>query len=181
MVYQYVVVLKNQYNRYIDLMGIFLSIFSVICFTNELLTESQPSLAYLIGSVAIVLVLAWNIFQMSKKKKVYYSRTLLIASLVWWKMPYFEWLTFVFIILAFLEYQAKYSLEIGFSDKEIIINYLFRKKYHWKQFSNIILKDDILTLDFVNNRILQREVEDDEENDAYEDEFNDYCRRRLGN
>jgi hypothetical protein len=180
MVYQYVVVLKNQHNRYIDVLGIILSLFSVVCFTNELIIEPGINVAYLLGSIAIILVLAWNIWQSLKKNKVYYSRSLLIAALVWMKMPYFNWLLFVFIILAFLEYQAKYALEIGFSDNEIIINTLFKKKYKWKQFSNIVLKDDILTLDFSNNRIIQREVEDDEENEADEEEFNAYCRKKLG-
>jgi hypothetical protein len=42
-----------------------------------------------------------------------------------------------------------------------------------------VLRDGLLTLDFTNNRILQREVEDDEDDDADEDEFNDYCRKQL--
>ena len=95
------------------------------------------------------------------------------------KMPYFQWLVFLFIILALLEYQAKYSIEIGFSDNEIVINSLFKKRYSWKDFSNIVLRDGLLTLDFTNNRILQREVEDDEDDDADEDEFNDYCNKQL--
>jgi hypothetical protein len=105
----------------------------------------------------------------------------LIAALVWMKMPYFQWLVFVFIILALLEYQAKYAIEIGFADNEIVFNSLFKKRYNWSAFSNIVLKDGLLTLDFTNNRILQREIEDDEEDDADEDEFNEYCRRQLGN
>ncbi|THU32416.1 hypothetical protein FAM09_26860 [Niastella caeni] len=181
MVYQYVVTLKNQNNRYIDILGLILSIFSVVCFTLELLRSSNVSVAYLIGSVAVPGIIAWNLFQTSKKRKVYYSRALLIAALVWMKMPYFQWLVFVFIILALLEYQAKYAIEIGFSDNEIVFNSLFKKRYHWKQFSNIVLRDGLLTLDFTNNRILQREVEDDEEDDADEDEFNEYCRKQLAN
>lgn len=179
MVYQYVVTLKNQNNRYIDLLGLLLSIFSVICFTWELIHSGNVSVAYLIGSVAVLGFIAWNLAQTAKKRKVYYSRALLIAALVWMKMPYFQWLVFVFIMLALLEYQAKYAIEIGFSDNEIVFNSLFKRRYHWKQFSNIVLKDGLLTLDFSNNRILQREVDDDEEDDADEDEFNEYCRNQL--
>jgi hypothetical protein len=179
MVYQYVVTLKNQNNRYIDILGLLLSIFSVICFTWELVHSGNVSVAYLIGCVAVTGFIVWNLLQTSKKRKVYYSRALLIAALVWMKMPYFQWLVFVFIILALLEYQAKYAIEIGFADNEIVFNSLFKKRYHWKQFSNIVLKDGLLTLDFTNNRIVQREIEDDEEDDADEDEFNEYCSRQL--
>lgn len=181
MVYQYVVTLKNQNNRYIDILGLLLSIFSVVCFTWELIRSNNVSVAYLIGSVAVLGFVIWNLTQSAKKRKVYYSRALLIAALVWMKMPYFQWLVFVFIILALLEYQAKYAIEIGFSDNEIVFNSLFKKRYHWKQFSNIVLKDGLLTLDFINNRILQREIEDEDDSEADEDEFNEYCKRQLAN
>jgi hypothetical protein len=179
MVYQYVVTLKNQNNRYIDILGLLLSIFSAVCFGLELVHSNNVSVAPLIGVIAVPGFVIWNLLLQAKKRKVYYSRALLIAALVWMKMPYFQWLAFVFIMLALLEYQAKYAIEIGFADNEIVFNSLLKKRYDWKQFSNIMLKDGLLTLDFNNNRILQREVEDDEEDDASEEEFNDYCSRQL--
>ncbi|WP_276483221.1 hypothetical protein [Paraflavitalea pollutisoli] len=179
MIYQYVVSLKNKQTRSIDLIGLLLAILSVLFFVREMLLSAGVHVAYLVGSIAVVAVLVWNVVQASKGKKVYYSRALLIAALVWMKMPYFQWLTFVLIILALLEYQAKYALEIGFADKEIVVNSLFKKRYQWSQFDNIVLKDGLLTLDFTNNKILQREVEDDEEDDADEEEFNAYCRHQL--
>jgi hypothetical protein len=181
MVYQYVVTLKNQNNRYIDILGLILSLFSVVSFTLELVGSRNVSVAYLIGAVVVLGIVIYNLVQQAKKRKVYYSRALLIAALVWMKMPYLQWLVFLFIILALLEYQAKYAVEIGFADNEIVINSLFKKRYSWKQFSNIVLRDGLLTLDFTSNRILQREVEDDEDDDADEDEFNDYCRKQLAN
>jgi hypothetical protein len=179
MVYQYVVTLKNNSHRYIDIMGLILSLFSVACFLHALIYSGYASLAYLLGAGFVTGMVIWNQYRIARKKKVYYSRALLIAALVWMKMPYFQWLAFVFIILTLLEYQAKHAVEIGFSDKEIIINSLFKKRYRWNQFNNIILKDSLLTLDFTSNRLLQREIEDDEESEADEDEFNDYCRQQL--
>lgn len=180
MIYQYVVTIKNQQTRYIDILGFLLSAVSALVFGYELLAAEQVSLAYLIGTVAILLVLGWNLYQsLRNKRKVYYSRALLIAALVWMKMPYFQWLSFVFIILALLEYQAKYAVEIGFSDQEVVINTLIKKRFSWNQFSNIILKDGLLTMDFHSNKLLQREVEEDEEDDADEEEFNHYCKSRL--
>ena len=179
MVYQYVVTLKNQNNRYIDILGLLLSIFSIVCFTLELLRSQNVSLAYLMGAVAVLGFVVFNLTQQAKKRKVYYSRALLIAGLVWMKMPYFSWLLFVFVMLALLEYQAKYSTEIGFSDNEVVVNTLFKKRYDWTQFTNIVLKDGLITLDFANNHIVQREVEDDEDDDADEDEFNEYCHYQL--
>ena len=144
-----------------------------------MIKSGEASVAYLFGTIFIAVVLLWNIYQSRNNKKVYYSRALLIASLVWMKMPVLQWLSFVFIVLAFLEYQAKYAVEIGFSENEIVMNSLFKKRYEWSDFNNIVLKDGLLTMDFKNNKLLQKEVQDDEEDDADEDEFNEYCRKQL--
>ncbi|HEU4608712.1 MAG TPA: hypothetical protein VFS31_11430 [Chitinophagaceae bacterium] len=180
MVYDYVVTLKNQQSRYLDLLGFLLSFSSMLFFIRELLLSEAPGLAYLLGAIFIALLLAWNLYRSLRlHKKVFYSRALLIAALVWMKMPYFQWLSFVFIMLALMEYQAKYAVEIGFSANEIVMNRLFRKRFSWNQFQHIVLKDGLLTLDFTNNKILQREIEEDEEDDADEDEFNQYCAHQL--
>lgn len=180
MIYHYVVTIKNQHSRLIDIIGFLLSGVSVLFFVIEMINSVSVGLAYLLGSVFIIAVLAWNIYQSRRRRrKVYYSRALLIAALVWMKMPYFQWLSFLFIILALLEYQAKYSVEIGFSDKEIVLNTFFKKKYSWAHFSNIVLKDGIITLDFANNKVWQREIDEDEEDDASEEEFNHFCQSQL--
>lgn len=181
MIYQYVVVLKNQHTRYINILGFLLGLLSIAFFVKELLDTGQLGFVYLIGVIFIAGVLAWNVYQsVYKHRKVYYSRALLIAALVWMKMPYYQWLSFVFIILALLEYQAKYAIEIGFSDNEIKFNTLLKKRYNWSDFTNIILKDGLLTLDFASNKIFQREIEDDDDEDeADEKEFNEYCQRQL--
>ena len=181
MIYQYVVVLKNQNTKYINILGFLLALLSTVFFVKELLQPGQTGFVYLVGVLFIICVLIWNVYHsVYKGKKVYYSRALLIAALVWMKMPYYQWLTFVFIILALLEYQAKFAVEIGFSDNEIKFNTLFKKRYQWSDFSNIVLKDGLLTLDFANNKIFQREIDDDDDDDdADEKEFNDYCQRQL--
>lgn len=181
MIYQYVVVLKNQHSQYINIVGFLLGLLSIAFFVKELLEPGGTGFVYLIGSLFVAGVLGWNVYHsVYKHKKVYYSRALLIAALVWMKMPYYQWLSFIFIILALLEYQAKYAVEIGFSDNEIKFNTLIKKKYRWGDFVNIVLKEGMLTLDFANNKIFQREIEDDDDDDdADEREFNDYCQRQL--
>jgi hypothetical protein len=58
---------------------------------------------------------------------------------------------------------------------------LFPKKINWNELNNVVIKDDLLTIDFKNNTLFQAYT-DDEEDDEYEvgdDEFNAYCRERL--
>ncbi len=71
-------------------------------------------------------------------------------------------------------YYVSPSVEIA--DTIITIKKTFsRKQYSWDDFSNIVLKDDLLTLDFKNNKVLQLEVE----NNAGDNPFNEYCRKKL--
>jgi len=45
----------------------------------------------------------------------------------------------------------------------------------------VVIKDDLLTMDFKNNTLLQAYTDDeeDEEYDVVDEEFNQYCKRQL--
>jgi hypothetical protein len=83
--------------------------------------------------------------------------------------------------MALLERNALLSPEIGFSRDHVRFNGWPEKKYNWSEFSNIILKDGILTIDFRNNKLFQKETDDSEnpDYDGTEEEFNDFCAEQL--
>jgi drug/metabolite transporter (DMT)-like permease len=185
--YQYVVILKRDSDRTIDMISILLCFFSALSFLFEQSHAQHPNFFLILAALLILAGTLLNIFLSGKKKRqagtrppqVRYKYLLLIAGIGWLAMTYLQWLSAFFFLLTFLEYQAKYPLEIGFSHDRVVINTLFKKRFDWSAFNNIILKDGLLTLDFKNNRLLQKEVIDDEEGEADEDEFNDYCQGRL--
>jgi hypothetical protein len=175
--YTYVIVLRNESARYVNVIGFFLTAGSALMFTREMLVRNQIIIPYLLGVVFITLLLFWNLYAYYRTdRQIYYSKALLIAGLVWMRMPYFEWLVFVLPVLALLEYQAKLPPEIGFSDDHIVFNRLLKKKFGWKDIDNVVLKDGLLTIDFVNNKLFQREI-DSGENEATEQEFNEWATR----
>jgi len=177
--YPYVIVLRNETSKYVNVFGFLLSMGSAVMFAREMLFRQTIILPYLAGLVFIAGLLAWNAYVYYKtEKEIYYSKALLIAGIVWTRMPYFQWLVAVFAFLALLEYQAKRSPEIGFAEDYIIFNNLFRKKVPWNEIENVMLKDGLLTIDFKNNRILQREI-DSGESEASEQEFNDWVKMRI--
>jgi hypothetical protein len=170
--YTYVIVLRNETSRYVNIVGFLLTAGSALLFTQEMIARNQVIVPYIIGVVFIAGLLLWNAYLYFRTdKEIRYSKALLVAALVWMKMPYFQWLLIVFAILAVLEYQAKLSPEIGFSDEQVVFNRLFRKKYSWSEIDNVVLKDGLLTIDFKNNKLFQKEI-DSGENEASEMEFN---------
>ncbi len=178
-VFNYIIVIRNERELFVNIIGLLLSVGSALLFAREMIEHQTWLIPQTLGIVFIVGVVVYNLI-MSKRDNVtvYYSKSLLIAGLVWMKMPYGEWLLFAFIVLALLEYQAKHPLEIGFSGKEIVFNTLFKKRYNWSDLTNVVLKDGLLTVDFKSNRIFQKVI-DDGESEASEEEFNLWAGEQL--
>jgi hypothetical protein len=179
--YQYVVILKKDGERATDLLSILLCFLSSIIFLYVQFSGLRNGYFLCGAAVLILLGLGWNMIVWRKsRERVRYRYLLLLAGLGWLGMPFLPWIAVFFLLLSFLEYQTKRPLEIGFDQDRVVINSLIRQRHDWSVFNNIVLKDGLLTLDFKSNRLLQKEVaDDDEEDDADEDEFNAYCRGRL--
>jgi hypothetical protein len=92
--------------------------------------------------------------------------------------PYLSWLAFVYVAAAVLEKQVKFPEEIAFDNDEVIINSFPKKRYTWDAFQNIVLKDGLLTLDYKNNTLFQKQIESSVEKEL-EDAFNLFCQERL--
>jgi len=178
--YQYIVTLRRDNSKTIDLISILLCCFSALNFLYAQ-THADQINYFLILAATIVLAGTLINFFTSKRssRQVRYKYWLLVSGLGWLGMPYLQWISACFLLLAILEYQAKYPLEVGVTGDRVVINTLIKKQYTWSAFNNIMLKDGLLTLDFKSNRLMQKEVLDDEEGEADEQEFNDYCKERL--
>ncbi len=164
-----------------NIIGFLLSFGSVVLFLREMILRQQLIVPYLAGIIFVILLILWSWYiAVKKEKEMYYSKALLIAGLVWTKMPYMQWLIVVFVLLALLEYQAKLAPEIGFSADHFVFNGLFKKRYRWSEIENVVLKDGLLTIDFKNNKLFQKEI-DTGENEAGEGEFNGWVRDKLNN
>jgi hypothetical protein len=196
--YQYLVILKKESERTTDLLSFLLCLFSAMFFLYFAVHfqrfSSSKSLdsgfAYSIPlssqtfylCLVAVIIIAGLIFNLirRRRKQVRYRSFLLLAAVGWIAVTPMPWIAAIFVILFFLEHQTKRPLEIGFDLDRIVINSLIRRRYAWTDLTNVVLKDDLLTLDFKNNKLLQKEVVDDEDEDnADEEEFNMYCRQRL--
>jgi hypothetical protein len=66
----------------------------------------------------------------------------------------------------------------SFTDGEVTLKKtLVTKKYTFNSFNNLVLKDNLLTLDFKNNKVLQLEVEAD--TNISEASFNQFCVQQI--
>jgi hypothetical protein len=186
--YKYVVILKNDRERATDAISALLCLFSAGIFLHSSYQHVQPNYLGLAIATLLTVGLAVNLILGRRRPTagyrsappVRYRYWLLLSAVGWFALTTTPWFGAFFVLFCILEYQAKRPLEIGFNDDRIVINNIVRQWHDWSAFNNVILKDGLLTLDFKNNRLLQKEIaDDDEEDDADEEEFNAFCRSRL--
>ena len=176
--YDYVVTLKRENARKTDTVSFLLLLFSFLIFSYTI--YSRGFSFFLCAAMLILLIgLLINLFLSLKTKDLHFRNWLFVAGLLWLGMPFLQWLFLPFVFFALLEAQTKYPLEIGFYSEGIVINSLFKKKISWAAMESVILKDGLLTLDYKDNTLMQKEVLDDDDPEANEDEFNDYCHSKL--
>lgn len=85
------------------------------------------------------------------------------------------WLGLLMALLSALYYLSQKKGAIRIRKENISYPSLFQKELEWKELNNVILKDDILTIDLADDRIIQIEIKEA----VNEKEFNDFCREQL--
>jgi hypothetical protein len=138
---------------------------------------------YWVNIVMVGFIIFSFIFAMMRQPDsesvVTFKWPLYAAAFLWLMYPlHMPAVAIFFIIAALLERQIKFPQEIGFSADGITFNIFPFKHYHWKDVKNVVIKDDVITIDFNNNKIIQRDIEPAELTEE-EDEFNRFCSQQL--
>jgi hypothetical protein len=79
------------------------------------------------------------------------------------------------ILMGILYYFSLQKLSFVFNNTSVKKMNFPPAEYPWNKFSNVLLKDNILTLDFDNNKLIQWEIE----NYVNESEFNEFAQEQL--
>ena len=88
------------------------------------------------------------------------------------------WFTLLHLLLSFLDTISTSALHVSINKEGIIYPSFPEKKIAWEELQNVVLKDGILTIDFMNDTLLQAYVDTDNTT-TDETVFNQYCREQL--
>lgn len=175
----YLFVLKNEKTRlYRQIASIFIG-FNIIASTW--IAVSRPFsitgfLFYLLLPFLICLFLFYRSRFINKNEKAAQTIGLMIISLPWiWLGLYL--VAFAVILFSVFYSISQRSLQVSVSNEMISYPSFPKKNIGWNELRNMVLKDGLLTIDLVNNRLIQQEVE--EFNSPDEKEFNEFCRSQL--
>lgn len=81
------------------------------------------------------------------------------------------------VVLGILYHFSLQKLELIVDKNSIRKTNFPKSEYTWDVFSNVLIRDNILTLDFNNNRLMQVEI--DNEKTIDEDTFNQFAKEQL--
>jgi heme/copper-type cytochrome/quinol oxidase subunit 4 len=180
-VYDYVVVLKNNNKSVIEKTGWMLSLMSLLPISIMIYQAPGSFLSYLLLLVVAMLMVSLYMDK-RKKKRIQFLSLLICIGIGLISVSGNLLLGILYVIAGISERFLSSNIEIGFSDQQIVRKGITTKTYAWNELKNVIIKDDLLTIDFKNNTLLQAYTDDqeDEEYDVEDEEFNEYCRKRLG-
>lgn len=179
--YNYLVTLRKNVDGKINAISIIL-LFISICiffFTAIKLWGTVNQHISIICFVITALVITWIFLGLFTNKVKNYRLALLLAGAFFFFKPFeFTWLGVLFIVIALLEKQAKFPQEIGFDEQGVTTNSIPSRFYAWADLKNVLIKDNLLTLDFKTNRLYQKEIQN-KVSKTIEVEFNAFCQSKL--
>jgi hypothetical protein len=178
-IYPYIIELKRPSYRATDFISQLMLLISLSAFFYVLFQRLVIG-NYTIYTCIVGIVAWWGycLWLINKDQIPYFRIGLFIAALNWWYMPSGKWISAIYILAGILEKQAKFPQEVAFDESEMVINSFPKKRYDWSDLTNVVLKDGILTIDFKNNKLVQKEIQSGS-NARDEREFNEFCMNML--
>ena len=108
-----------------------------------------------------------------------FPETVFFITAVLWLL----WGNYLFAILmvlfSLLSYFANKKQQIIFSEEGIEYPSFPAKNYSWAETEQVIFKDDILTIDLKNNKLIQLNIDPQIAATIDSQHFNDFCRKQL--
>lgn len=184
--YNYIITLRHTSYSTINAISLLMLVLALALFTYTAWAQWGSAVyhnAAILYAVISSIIVAWCIYCLSFAKKLkripYYRIALATAAVGWFTEPVNNyWIGALYLLAALAERQVKFPMEIGIDETGITFNSLPARSRAWNEIENMVLKDGILTIDYKNNKIFQKEIETDVSN-ALEQEVTAYCRQQL--
>jgi hypothetical protein len=140
---------------------------------------SQKVIAVIVIAVYCIVTAVFFLLKTKFKLSVYQSLVFGLMIVFW--LTQAAWLPAIICIAAivFAYKILKTKSTAVFSTQNITLTKsLFKKVYNWAVIENVVLKDNLLSVDFKNNQLIQVEIAN-ESAPVDEKNFNQFCKLQL--
>ena len=172
---QFEVTLKNEKVKFYKSIALLLVILNLAVFIYLLIADVhfyEVAAALLLSAFYIIYLL----YNSKKTKKPFFINefTFFILAGCWIALQNYL-VAFCAMALAILYHLSLQKIQVLFT-AEVVKKLNFpQKEFSWEVFTNVMMKDNILTLDFKNNRLMQSETE----SNINEMEFNEFAVQQI--
>jgi len=180
-IFDYIIVCKSPDYKNVDRISQFMYLLGILGFSFGIYKGLFPQPALIIAVMSSVV--CWWIFCLFQKKRggiPYYRLGLLFASWGWFLMPNALIIAGIYLIAALFERQVKFPYEMAFDPTGMVINTFPKKYFPWNAIQNAIIKDDVITIDFNNNKLVQKDI-NEPVSESVTSEFNQFCAEQIAN
>ena len=103
-----------------------------------------------------------------------------IISMGWFNSGYYWWVGIIVAFFMIFDGIASRPLVVKVFADKIIYPSWPKKEIGWNELNNVILKDDLFTIDFKNDKLIQQYTSPgDVDNNVDEKEFNQFCNDQI--
>ena len=153
---QFNIEIKNEKIRTYRMIALLIVILYTLFFIYLSLNNIQRKSASI--SLGFIVLYAGYRFYISRKNNhdFYFDEWIFFLLMILWVDNYLiAFLSMIFFLLYTITLQR---IIYHFDTSRIIQKNFPWKKYNWDELSNVILKDNLLTMDFKNNKLMQAEI-----------------------
>lgn len=125
-------------------------------------TEQLRNAAIFLFVVCAIILIIWFVILFSKRYIPYRYAFFLcgLAFMFYYPQPTAKYfLGGLYIILGFIENIVRKPKTITVNDSGILFSGLPGKYFAWEKIGNMLIKDGLITIDFKNNKLYQKEIE----------------------
>ena len=174
---QFEIILKNNKQRsyhMIALINLILNtlIFVFLSFYDLFRTVALSS----VFAIGLYLLLRWYVVKKQTSIPFFDEFVFFIPAMCWFGFHNYL-LMGILIILGILYRISIQKIQFLFTRSSVIKTNFPKKTFEWKSFSNVVLRDNILTMDFKNNHLIQSEIEDPEKINQHD--FNEFIQSKI--
>jgi len=179
---EYIIVLPNEKARtyrYVTLFILLINclVFGFVFFNTVDKHVNKISLTGTIISFLSLILFLINFY--TKKFGAYRSEISFIILAVLWFILGKYLLALCILCFAVIGSYTNKKFKVAFTDTKIIYPSFPVKTFLWSEVSNVMMKDNVLTIDLKSNKLIQVVIENKSIEEIDETSFNDFCQRNL--
>lgn len=148
----------NNKVRWYKLIAIFFLLFNLIAFGLLMFYELYQKSALWMMAILVGFMIAKWFWVKNKTSRQWIDESVYFISFICWMTLLFYILALICLAMGILFLISKKEIHFVLDEEGVTKQNFPAKFYPWNVFSNVILKDGLLTLDFVNNHFMQFEV-----------------------